>query len=97
LVVAGRGGAPGNLYIDFLPPGQRSILPNWLPNLRVLGELFKAEISEKQARSIRYQLGVAKLPLAKELGDFVFADTPINEAGRHGTPLRLMRAAATKE
>ena len=47
---------------------------------QVLGELFKAEIAEKQARSIRYQLGVAKLPLAKELADFVFADTPINEA-----------------
>jgi DNA replication protein DnaC len=47
---------------------------------QVLGELFKAEIAEKQARSIRYQLGVAKLPLAKELLDFAFADTPINEA-----------------
>ncbi len=47
---------------------------------QVLGELFKAEIAEKQARSIRYQLGVAKLPLAKELADFAFTDTPINEA-----------------
>jgi len=46
---------------------------------QVLGELFKAEIAEKQARSIRYQLGVAKLPLARELADFVFTDTPINE------------------
>lgn len=46
---------------------------------QVLGELFKAEIAEKQARSIRYQLGVAKLPLAKELADFAFTDTPINE------------------
>jgi DNA replication protein DnaC len=51
-----------------------------LQHRAVLGELFKAEIAEKHARSIRYQLGVAKLPLAKELGDFVFADTPINEA-----------------
>ena len=32
----------------------------------ILGELLRAEITEKQARSIRYQLGIAKLPLAKE-------------------------------
>jgi DNA replication protein DnaC len=47
---------------------------------RVLGDLLRAEISDKQARSIRYQLGIAKLPLAKELDDFRFADTPINES-----------------
>jgi DNA replication protein DnaC len=48
--------------------------------LHILGELLKAEIAEKHARSIAYQLGIAKLPLAKELTDFRFADTPINEA-----------------
>ena len=32
---------------------------------RLVGDLLKAEISEKQARSIRYQLTIAKLPLAK--------------------------------
>ena len=36
-------------------------------------------ISEKQARSIRYQLTTAKLPLAKDVNDFAFKDTPINE------------------
>jgi DNA replication protein DnaC len=46
---------------------------------RVLGDLLRAEISDKQARSIRYQLGIARLPLAKDLDDFRFADTPINE------------------
>ena len=46
---------------------------------RIVGDLLKAEISEKQARSIKYQLTVAKLPLAKDLEDFEFADTPINE------------------
>ena len=45
----------------------------------VVGDLLKAEISEKQARSIRYQLTVAKLPLAKDVDDFAFKDTPINE------------------
>lgn len=47
---------------------------------RVLGDLLRAEIGDKQARSIRYQLGIAKLPLAKELDEFHFADTPINES-----------------
>ena len=47
---------------------------------RVVGDLLSAEISEKQARSIKYQISIAKLPLAKDLDDFAFADTPINEA-----------------
>jgi hypothetical protein len=46
---------------------------------RLVGDLLKAEISEKQARSIKYQLTVAKLPLAKDVEDFTFKDTPINE------------------
>jgi DNA replication protein DnaC len=47
---------------------------------RFVGDLLKAEISEKQARSIKYQLTVAKLPLAKDVDDFAFKNTPINEA-----------------
>ena len=47
---------------------------------RFAGDLLKAEISEKQARSIKYQLTVAKLPLAKDADDFTFKGTPINEA-----------------
>jgi DNA replication protein DnaC len=46
---------------------------------RIIGDLLTAEISEKQARSIRYQLTIAKLPLAKDLDDFQFEGTPINE------------------
>jgi len=46
---------------------------------RIVGDLLNAEISEKQARSMKYQLTVAKLPFAKELGEFVFANTPVNE------------------
>src|ERR1700761_228204 len=38
-----------------------------------------AEINENQARSIKYQLSIAKLPLAKDLNDFKFEGTPINE------------------
>ena len=46
---------------------------------RIVGDLLNAEISEKQARSIKYQLTIARLPLAKDLADFDFANTPINE------------------
>src|SRR6201995_4170260 len=34
---------------------------------RIVGDLLSAEIAEKQARSIKYQLTNAKLPLAKTL------------------------------
>ena len=46
---------------------------------RIVGDLLTAEISEKQARSIRYQITIAKLPLAKDVDDFTFGGTPINE------------------
>jgi hypothetical protein len=46
---------------------------------RFVGDLLRAEISEKQARSIKYQLTIAKLPLAKDVDDFAFKDTPVNE------------------
>ena len=46
---------------------------------RIVGDLLQAEIAEKQARSIKYQITIAKLPLAKDLEDFRFAGTPINE------------------
>ena len=49
------------------------------PVQRIIGELLKAEIAERQARSIKYQLTIAKLPLAKELAEFELAGTPINE------------------
>ena len=54
---------------------------------RIVGDLLSAEIAEKQARSIKYQLTVAKLPLAKDIVDFDFDGTPVNEA--------LMRELAT--
>ena len=47
---------------------------------QMLGALLQAEVAEKRARSIRYQMGAARLPLAKTVEDFRFAGTPINEA-----------------
>src|ERR1700760_2332606 len=46
---------------------------------RVIGDFLAAEIAEKQARSIKYQIAIAKLPLAKDIDDFSFAGTPVNE------------------
>jgi DNA replication protein DnaC len=42
---------------------------------RFAGDLLKAEISEKQARSIKYQLTIAK-----DVDGFEFKGTPINES-----------------
>jgi DNA replication protein DnaC len=50
---------------------------------RVVGDLLAAEIAEKQARSIKYQLTIARLPLAKDLAEFTFEGTPINAALVH--------------
>ena len=39
---------------------------------RVIADLLEAEINEKKARSIKYQMTIAKLPLAKDIDDFDF-------------------------
>jgi len=46
---------------------------------RIIGDLLKAELADKASRSIKYQLAIAKVPLAKELADFQFNGTPVNE------------------
>jgi DNA replication protein DnaC len=46
---------------------------------KIVGDLLMAEISEKQARSIKYQMTIARLPLAKEIDEFAFETTPVNE------------------
>ena len=46
---------------------------------QIVGDLLHAEINEKQARSIKYQMTIAKLPLAKEVNEFDFEETPVNE------------------
>jgi DNA replication protein DnaC len=46
---------------------------------RVVGDLLTAELSEKQARSIKYQMTIAKMPFAKDVDAFDFEDVPINQ------------------
>jgi len=45
----------------------------------IIGDLLTAEITEKQARSIKYQVSIAKLPLAKDVEDFLFDGGSVNE------------------
>jgi IstB-like ATP binding protein len=46
---------------------------------QIVGDLLAAEIAEKQARSSKYQLTIAKLPLAKDLDDFDFDAAAVNK------------------
>ena len=58
---------------------------------KVVGDLLAAEINESEplcaigsrtmarARSVKYQITVAKLPFAREIEEFTFDSTPINE------------------
>jgi DNA replication protein DnaC len=45
---------------------------------RIIGDLLTAEITEKQARSIKYQITISKCHSPKT-SDFVFSGSPINE------------------
>src|SRR3954451_1869931 len=46
---------------------------------QILGDLLVAEVAEKKARSIRYQLGAARLPLGRTLTEVDFSASPVNE------------------
>ena len=46
---------------------------------QIIGTLLQVEIADKTARSIKYQMASARLPTAKELADFDFAASPVNE------------------
>ena len=47
---------------------------------KVLLELLRAEEIERKVRSIRYRLGQAKFPIAKDLDQFDFGSSPVNES-----------------
>jgi len=46
---------------------------------KILLELLKAEQAEREAKSIRYRLGQARFPFAKDLDQFDFSSSPVNE------------------
>ena len=45
----------------------------------LLASLIRAEVTHRQSRSISYRISGAKFPVLKDLDDFVFADTPVDE------------------
>ncbi|MFZ5797757.1 MAG: IS21-like element helper ATPase IstB [Thermodesulfobacteriota bacterium] len=45
----------------------------------ILAALCQAETAERKIRSIRYQMGIAKLPVQKDLDSFVFAEGQVEE------------------
>jgi DNA replication protein DnaC len=46
----------------------------------ILSQLLKAELAEREVRSIAYHLKVARFPAYKDLSGFDFASSEINEA-----------------
>ena len=46
----------------------------------ILGKLLKAELAEREVRSVAYQLKVARFPTYKDLAGFEFAQSAVNEA-----------------
>lgn len=44
----------------------------------VLRRLIQAEIADRQARSLRYQLNTAKFPIHRDLVDFQWEETPLS-------------------
>lgn len=46
---------------------------------KVLCDLLEAEMAERKVRSIRYRMGLAKLPVDKDLDRFEFSASPVNE------------------
>lgn len=46
---------------------------------KVLLDLLTAELAERRIRSIRYQMGIAKFPVEKDLDHFNFSESPVNE------------------
>ena len=46
----------------------------------ILGDLLKAELAEKTARSVRYRMSAAQFPVMKHLAEFDFDAAPVNEA-----------------
>ena len=46
----------------------------------ILSQLLKAEVAEREVRSIAYQMKAARFPAYKDLAGFDFASSEVNEA-----------------
>lgn len=54
--------------------------PAWRSALPVLETLLQAEISDREMRSIAYQMRSARFPAARDISRFDFSQTPVDQA-----------------
>jgi DNA replication protein DnaC len=54
--------------------------PAWHSAESVLDALLKAEVAEREVRSINYQMQAARFLIHRDLNGFDFADSAVNEA-----------------
>src|SRR6516164_4990868 len=59
------------------------------PFQRIFGELLLAQLADQRARSIAYRMAVARSPVMKNLTEFDFTVSPVNQ----GLVRELTRAA----
>lgn len=44
-----------------------------------LNKMIDAEVADRKSRSIRYQMGIAKFPISRDLDSFCFDDSEVNQ------------------
>ena len=52
---------------------------NQLTKENLLDNLLSAELADRTTRSINYQMGVAKFPISRDLNNFDFLNSEVNE------------------
>ncbi len=72
LKLFGMAGAAAELAEQGAPAYHRSTC--------LLDQLIKAEVADREVRSINYQMKVARFPAHRDLSGFSFADSAVNEA-----------------
>jgi DNA replication protein DnaC len=54
--------------------------PAFESTIPILSQLLKAEIAEREVRSVAYQIKAARFPVYKDLTGFDFTSSEVNEA-----------------
>lgn len=54
--------------------------PAYLGAQSILESLLKAELAEREVRSVNYQMKIARFPAYRDLSGFDFAQSAVNEA-----------------
>ena len=54
--------------------------PAFVQSGELLDKLIKAEVAEREVRSINYQMRIARFPAHRDLAGFKFKDSTVNQA-----------------